>query len=300
MSPTFTRSLIVCVVLVLALPRCDAYRATVVIGEVAQRDMSRLTYFINMPRLGEQAPPQSPPPGTSRPLQVVTARGQTLNCLLPDNSPSSSAKSPAPEPSDAELLAEMDRILAQYRNKCYVRKEDWWTYEFCFGKHVVQKHVIPTDRDPFKDEAEDKFDLGLYKPQVDLARRADVARTLRSDGLFTQHFVDGTICDTTGKKRHVLVKFICGDDAVQLGGSTASSSSNSKLSSTRPDFLKAVREVKSCVYEIEFMNSAVCQHPAYRAKVARTERSIHCALADETDVFVGLSAPDYEPAFLSV
>lgn len=281
----------------------QAYKATVVIGEVSQRDRSRPIYPIYFPRLGDFESDFNPkddqlPDGFTT-VNVVTAKGQKMRCVLPDSRPTQRTVS---SPKQDQLTPDrqfdhVDDLLKEYENKCFLRLEGWWTYEFCFGKHVVQKHIIPKDREPFQDEDEIEFVLGNYDRELDLSRRKDPDTLSTSDVAFTQLFTNGSVCDMTGEPRRVLVKFVCRDEAVQLGPSSASSQG---LSARRElNILNAVREVESCVYEVEFMNGAICKHPAYQYKMTRVERPIHCSLEHGEGPFEGLKAKHYRKATLT-
>lgn len=281
----------------LAPTTARAYKATVVIGEVSQRDRSRPIYPIHFPRLGDFESTFNPkddeiPDGYTS-TTIVTAKGQKMRCVLPQSKPSQQTAS-SPERDQFTIERQFDNVdtlLKDYHNKCFLRLEGWWTYEFCFGKHVVQKHIIPKDREPYQDEGEVEFVLGKYDRDLDLARRKDPDLVSTSDTAFTQLFINGSVCDMTGEPRRVLVKFVCRDEAVQLG----SSSSSSQGLSVRRDLtiLNAVREVESCVYEVEFMNGAICKHPAYQYKMTRVERPIHCSLEHGEGPFEGLNAEYY-------
>lgn len=222
-----------------------------------------------------------------------------MRCVLPDAGPmQQAASSPQNDQFEAEhQFDNVDALLKEYENKCFLRLEGWWTYEFCFGKHVVQKHIIPKDREPFQDEDEIEFVLGNYDRELDLLRRKDPDALSTSDVAFTQLFTNGSVCDMTGEPRRVLVKFVCRDEAVQLGTSSASSHATSVRREL--NILNAVREVQSCVYEVEFMNGAICKHPAYQYKMTRVERPIHCSLEHGEGPFEGLKPNHYRKPTLT-
>lgn len=273
------------------------YSATVVIGEVARRDTSRPTYEVHFPPLGEYNSPGSPavddvPPGVTS-MRMVTARGQAMRCFVPAPVPVSHSDSLSNH-SEQTIYDDIDDLLSQYKDKCYVRHEGWWTYEFCFGKHVVQKHIIPKDRNPNKGEVEDVFVLGTYDRDADLTRRKNATDISTSDAPFTQIFLNGTVCDMTNKKRRVLVKYMCRDEAVQLGGASK------KSAQMNLNLLNAVREVESCVYEVEFINGAICNHASYKEKLARAARPIHCSLETGEAPFEGLLSTTYKKASLNL
>lgn len=292
------------------LQRIACYKATVLIGEVTQRDTNRPVYQIHLPHVGGYETTFNPPDGqipaglTS--MRMVTARGQALRCLLPEPEPE-----PEPEPSASEKqtrknthFTDMDALLKEYSNKCFVRWEGWWTYEFCYGQHVVQKHIIPTNRQhPLDGEIEDMFVLGRYNRTDDHQRRKNTTLVSTPDAPFTQMFDNGTVCDKTGNPRRVLVKYVCCEDIVQLGNAAAADAVTADVEATHGNhnnFLKSVREVESCVYEVEFMNAAICRHPAYKEKLKRSARRIHCSLMEGEGSFKGLKADHVRRASLSL
>lgn len=278
-------------------------KGTFVIGEVPKRDSDRPVYQVLLPRLGEyessfNPPDDQLPPGITT-MRMVTSRGQAMRCMLPEERPRRSA-SPTPseeaQRSEATRFEDIEGVLKEYENKCFLRTDDWWTYEFCFGRHVIQKHVIPQDRHPFEGEVEDVFVLGEYDPEADLVRRRNASEVSMPDAAFTQLFGNGTECDMTGKPRRVLIKYLCSDDAVQLGnGASQAGALKAGL-----NILNKVREVESCVYEVEFLNEAICKHVTYKEKAANVARLIYCSLELSEGPFEGLQSRNYYKASLSL
>lgn len=338
--PRSVRALLTLAATACLLGAAVSYKATVVIGDVSQRDRNRPVYQTFFPRRGDfetsfNPPDADMPPGMTA-MRVVTAKGQVMRCLLPEPEHDTNSRrnfagddttgTEATSSADAERRAAesrfkgIDSLLKDYENKCFLRLEGWWTYEFCFGRHVIQKHIIPTDREPHPDEKEDIFVLGKYDRDADLQRRTNPAAVSTPDAAFTQLFTNGSECDMTDKQRRVLVKYICRDDAIQLGiGSSGSAgrgsagagsagrgspppASTNKASAHRNDLtiLSAVREVESCVYEVEFMNGAICNHPTYQEKMAKAARPIHCSVVHGEGPFEGLRSPSYRKATLSL
>lgn len=213
-----------------------------------------------------------------------------MRCLLPEPDPETSTTE-IKQVSEETRFNDIDKLLKEYENKCFVRWEGWWTYEFCYGQHVVQKHIIPKDRDPVDGEIEDMFVLGRYNQTDDHIRRKNATLVSTADAAFTQMFDNGTVCDMTGRPRRVLLKYVCCDDAVQFGNTgSAEAPAAGPAYANYINILKSVREVESCVYEVEFMNAAICRHPAYKEKLARAARPIHCSLLLGERPFEGLKS----------
>lgn len=297
MPTTYNRRFIPASVLYLTLAFISSCRArsyqTLVIGEVAQRDTGRSVYEINFPELGEHLangdPGEDAPDMTS--MRIVTARGQAMRCMLPKPVKASTAP---PRGNDEAPFDDIDELLSEYEGKCFLLMDGgWWTYQFCYGDKIVQQHIIPKDRDPTEGEVEDSYLLGQYDRELDLERRKNVADVSTDDSAFTQVFVNGTICATTDKPRRVLVKYLCSDD-VRLAG-IAKKSAQSSI-----NLLKSVREVESCVYEVEFISSAICKHPKYKEKRANSARPIHCSMDKDEGPFEGLLSRNYKKASLNL
>lgn len=281
----------------------NAYKAAAFIGEVSQRDRSRPVYPIYFPKIGSLAdsvPPRDQFLNGMKTVRIVTPNGQRMRCAVPKQEVFQPVSlSPGDKQSALEhQFDEIENLLKGYEEKCFLRFEGWWTYEFCYGKHVVQKHIIPREREPLEGEQEVEFILGMYNRKDDIVRRRKPDQVSTQEAPFTQLFTNGSICDTTGKPRQVLVKYICRDDHIQSGPSL----SLQEAFSTNPhlNILNLVREVESCVYEVEFLNGLICKHPAYHYKLSKVELPIHCSLEHGEGPFVGLKSRDYRKAMLSL
>uniref|UniRef100_A0A8B9PFA0 Endoplasmic reticulum lectin n=1 Tax=Apteryx owenii TaxID=8824 RepID=A0A8B9PFA0_APTOW len=101
-------------------------------------------------RRGLVLPAPAPPPRTPvdalpqrQAEDVVTVASkfkQRYECRLP---PAAVRRQPDPE-EEAQLyngsgIAELLRPMGAA--PCLVKTKDWWTYEFCYGKHIQQYHV---------------------------------------------------------------------------------------------------------------------------------------------------------------
>lgn len=264
----------------------------IVVGEITPRDVDRPTYEVRFPPLGSTQSSdirfhEKLPTGVST-MRMVTARGQPMRCMLP----SPPKASPTSTVSEHNRFDDIDKLLSEYENMCFVRPDGWWTFEFCYQRHVIQKHIIPRDRDPYPDEDEKLYVLGKLDKELDIERRKNASLVSTRDAPFTQLYVDGTHCDLTNEPRRVLIKYLCTDDALHL-----------KDLRSRPNshgILKSVREVESCVYEIEFMSTAICQHEAYKEKMERSTKIIHCSMEDENSEFEGLMSTNYKKASLNL
>lgn len=77
----------------------------------------------------------------------------------------SSSSSPAPLTAQVLLTrAERTRaaVVRVLTNQCWTRRESWWTYKICFGKHVRQYHTlnVKTQKGTTKQVVDQEFMLG--------------------------------------------------------------------------------------------------------------------------------------------
>ena len=176
---------------------------------------------------------------------------------------------------------------------CFYRREGWWTYEYCWRRHVRQYHekevevvdpktkkVVGKRGVPVKDA---DFYLGFQQQPASHAAAATVVRTSGADGLkeeervgvitrgaeaavgesdtFYSHFLaGGTKCDLTGEPREVEVRFTC--------------SKRSKELST--NMVTSISEVKTCKYVLNFETFAICNQGDFHAVGEDPVHRIHC------------------------
>jgi hypothetical protein len=310
-SSTSPMLLELCLLVLLAAPAAPASATQfVVFGDVAMRD-SRPIYDVSLPALGA-SPALLPPSGDGEVVRVVTARGQAMLCGVP----APPLLQPAEEVSTDQEVADggavvddlegIEELMDEYRGKCFRRSEGWWEYMFCFDSHIEQRHISGgKENDP-----EVVYVLGEFDPDFDAERRRQrieaskpghnrqkppsLSAPLPDSTPYTQLFGNGTICDVNGTPRTILVKYKCNQDALQVGiGSDVENDA-------RRNFISAVREVETCCYEIEFINSAVCRHPAYKNKLELSTLHINCVLEPGQDQFFGLASTSYQRASLNL
>ncbi|XP_009992254.1 PREDICTED: protein OS-9, partial [Chaetura pelagica] len=84
---------------------------------------------------------------------------------------------------------------------CLVKTKDWWTYEFCYGRHIQQYHM---------EESEIKGDilfLGYYQSALDWDKEmAEASKQHRLRRYHSQTYVNGSRCDLTGRAREAEVR----------------------------------------------------------------------------------------------
>jgi hypothetical protein len=192
-------------------------------------------------------------------METYTASGIPLLCEMPDIVIGASGLA---EPSVPKSVGSVASFLGSLRTQCMRHIDGWWTYEFCFGKHVRQYHATQAGK------VEAEYFLGrLIDPQLgDVAAHsldmdaAALLRELESIGVenadipyYSETYQFGTACDIGEKAaRRVELRWSC---AV---GASASS-------------IRSIKEPSSCQYILEIDSPLLCQHPSYRS----TEIPLH-------------------------
>ncbi|GAQ84749.1 protein OS-9 [Klebsormidium nitens] len=147
-------------------------------------------------------------------------------------------------------------VLKGHRNVCFYLIDGWWTYEFCYRKHVRQFHkegdkvVADFSLGTFDSDAtaalSDGSEVGFQKePQS-----AEAA--LR---YYSQVYTNGTSCDLTDQLRQTEVRFFCSPES--------------------QSYLSAILEPATCRYILKFHTPLLCKHPLYRQET-RPWSTIHC------------------------
>ena len=154
--------------------------------------------------------------------------------IVPQNE-SSAAQSKAEE--EKELARATDRgleLLKDMEDQCMYFVSGWWSYSFCYNKHVKQFHQLPGGRGgipsypPIEDNTTPSYILGKFENrgptggQIDGQQSSQRSSESTSGGLevvqmqtkgdmryLVQKLGGGTTCDLTGRPRKVEVQFHC-------------------------------------------------------------------------------------------
>ncbi|XP_015278940.1 PREDICTED: protein OS-9 [Gekko japonicus] len=145
----------------------------------------------------------------------------------------------------SELLKPMEAA------PCLIKTKDWWTYKFCYGKHIQQYHM---------EESEIKGDvlyLGYYQSAFDWDNEtAKASKQHKLKRYHSQTYVNGSKCNLNGKPREAEVRFLCEE------GSS--------------DYIARVDEPQSCSYVLTIHTTRVCNHPFLRPPSTATPQTIRC------------------------
>ncbi|RMB88141.1 hypothetical protein DUI87_35477 [Hirundo rustica rustica] len=183
-------------------------------------------------------------------VTVASRFKQRYECRLP---PAAVGPPPGP-PRDPRLyngsgVAELLRPMGTA--PCLLKTKDWWTYEFCYGRHIQQYHL---------EESEIKGDvlvLGYYHSAFDWddeAAKASKQHQLRR--YHSQSYVNAPRCDLTGRAREAEVRFLCEEGA--------------------GDYIARVDEPQSCSYVLTVHTTRICHHPFLRPAPGLAPQPIRC------------------------
>ncbi|XP_059727793.1 protein OS-9 isoform X2 [Haemorhous mexicanus] len=183
-------------------------------------------------------------------VTVASRFKQRYECRLP---PAAVGPPPGP-PRDPRLyngsgVAELLRPMGTA--PCLLKTKDWWTYEFCYGRHIQQYHL---------EESEIKGDvlvLGYYQSAFDWddeTAKASKQHQLRR--YHSQSYVNGSRCDLTGRAREAEVRFLCEEGA--------------------GDYIARVDEPQSCQYVLTVHTTRICHHPFLRPAPGLAPQPIRC------------------------
>ncbi|XP_072511309.1 protein OS-9 isoform X6 [Notamacropus eugenii] len=137
---------------------------------------------------------------------------------------------------------------------CLVKTKDWWTYEFCYGRHIQQYHM---------EDSEIKGSvlyLGYYQSSFNWDdETAKASKQHRLKRYHSQHYGNGSKCDLNGRPRETEVRFLCDE------GSDASG-----------DYIDRVDEPQSCSYVLTIRTPRLCSHPLLRPPPSAAPQAIRC------------------------
>ncbi|NXT29826.1 OS9 protein, partial [Syrrhaptes paradoxus] len=183
-------------------------------------------------------------------VTVASKFKQRYECRLPP-----AAVRRQPDPAEEAQLYNGSGVTELLRPMgaapCLVKTKDWWTYEFCYGKHIQQYHV---------EESEIKGDvlfLGYYQSAFDWddeAAKASKQHQLKR--YHSQSYVNGSRCDLTGRAREAEVRFLCEEGA--------------------GDYIARVDEPQSCSYVLTVHTTRICHHPFLRPPAGAAPQPILC------------------------
>ncbi|XP_039018819.1 protein OS-9 homolog [Hibiscus syriacus] len=96
-------------------------------------------------------------------------------------------------------LKSPDELLEVLKDRCFIRQEGWWSYEFCYQKQLQQVHVED-------DKVVQEFVLGVYDKEAsasfnqnlsDVSTLKDPRSNDLSQRYHAHQYTNGILCDLT-------------------------------------------------------------------------------------------------------
>ncbi|XP_002752706.1 protein OS-9 isoform X1 [Callithrix jacchus] len=137
---------------------------------------------------------------------------------------------------------------------CLLKTKDWWTYEFCYGRHIQQYHMEDSE---IKGEI---LYLGYYQSAFNWDdETAKASKQHRLKRYHSQTYGNGSKCDLNGRPREAEVRFLC-DEGAGISG----------------DYIDRVDEPLSCSYVLTVRTPRLCPHPLLRPPPSAAPQAIRC------------------------
>ncbi|CAI5527297.1 unnamed protein product [Closterium sp. Naga37s-1] len=192
-------------------------------------------------------------------VEMTASDGARYRCILPPPSLSSppspaggaegaGAKGGAAGVAFGESRKSPEDLLDAMKGlPCFYRQDGWWTYEFCYKKHIRQMHIEQQDGE---NKVTMDFVLGRYSARESLRAQRRLEATAAAGGgdvgkrYHVQVYTNGTACDLTGAGRRTEVRHVCEEGA--------------------QTFMGSIKEGPTCEYELALHTNLLCSHPLFR------------------------------------
>ncbi|XP_004242724.1 protein OS-9 homolog [Solanum lycopersicum] len=138
-----------------------------------------------------------------------------------------------------------DELLEVLKDKCLVRQEGWWSYEFCYEKKLRQVHLED-------EKLVQEFILGNYDAVATAAYHqkhsdSSVLKDPRSKDASQRYhahiYTNGTMCDLTNEPRQTEVRFVCSEPRAMIS---------------------SITELSTCKYALTVHCPTLCKHPLFQ------------------------------------
>ncbi|XP_050213653.1 protein OS-9 homolog [Mercurialis annua] len=156
-----------------------------------------------------------------------------------------------------------DELLEVLKERCFIRQEGWWSYEFCYEKKLRQVHLED-------DKVVQEFILGVYDEEATTAFNQNLSdvSTLKdprskdaSQRYHAHQYTNGTACDLTNQLRETEVRFVCSEPRAMIS---------------------SITEISTCKYALTVQVPMLCKHPWFQEE-RPVWHTINCnALPKET------------------
>ncbi|KAG2713403.1 hypothetical protein I3760_04G175000 [Carya illinoinensis] len=179
--------------------------------------------------------------------------GESFICFLPKLEKAKSGK-PVTQLNTSSMIMETekriklktpDELLEILKDRCFIRQEGWWSYEFCYQKKLRQVHSED-------DKVVQEFVLGEYNAEATAAFNQNISEisTLKdprskdaSQRYHAHQYTNGTMCDLTNQPRETEVRFVCSESRAMISSLT---------------------ELSTCKYALTVQCPTLCKHPLFQ------------------------------------
>ncbi|TPP67843.1 hypothetical protein FGIG_03539 [Fasciola gigantica] len=167
--------------------------------------------------------------GFSHDFEMVSKYGHRFTCRIPLENESVPNSLPLLNNSYVHSL-----LSPLNRSECLLFEKDWWTYELCYRKSIIQFHSE-------RGERQSETILGYFESEM--VWNETMQFTNQSTKYHSHSYTNGSICDLTAVPRVAEVRFTCG-------------------SGSSPEIV-SVDELESCKYLFVVEVPSLCSHPAF-------------------------------------
>ncbi|KAK6944428.1 Protein OS9-like domain [Dillenia turbinata] len=197
-------------------------------------------------------------------LVMPNKNGEKFICFLPKVEKAKCGK-PVSQQNATSMILETERrvklktpdeLLDALKGQCLTMQEGWWSYEFCYQKHLRQVHVED-------EKMVQEFFLGVYDAEATFAFNQNLSdfSTLKdprskdaSQRYHAHQYKNGTICDLTNEPRETEVRFVCSENKAMITN---------------------IVELSTCRYALMVQCPTLCKHPLFQEE-RPVWHTIHC------------------------
>lgn len=197
-------------------------------------------------------------------LVMPNKNGEKFLCFLPKVEKSKGGKlvglqnksSMIMETERTMKIKTPDELLEVLKDRCFIRQEGWWSYEFCYQKWLRQIHLE-------ENKMVQEFYLGVYDENATTAFNQNLPdisilkdpRSIDASQRYHAHmFNNGTLCDLTNQPRETEVRFVCSEPKTVIS---------------------SITELSTCKYALTFHCPTLCRHPLFQEE-RPASHTIHC------------------------
>ncbi|KAK3396816.1 glucosidase II beta subunit-like protein-domain-containing protein [Sordaria brevicollis] len=203
--------------------------------------------------------------------ELITYPPMRYLCSIPIIAPPPALNKTATELAKAEEAREVTRaynkgweLMRGLEDQCLHFVSGWWSYQYCYGKSIVQYHAVPNPKGgpPLRDKNSQEYILGTSLSPSSQGQKGKQIEVPSSDQkqlspppntelqakdnqrYLVQRLDGGTICDLTGRPRTIEIQYHC----------------NPAFSGDRIGWIK---EVTTCAYLMVIHTPRLCADVAF-------------------------------------